>query len=101
MKLLKKKTGLALLDYIGKEAHLHDAAIIDATKFIQTVMYGGRNEETLVETRVRLYQGMKTNSSETLPPDPDSVKQAVLRVHYQVYYWLRCGKRIVEEIEFT
>ena len=32
---------------------------------------------------------MKTKLSLALPPDPDSVQQAMLRVHYQTYYWLR------------
>ena len=31
---------------------------------------------------------MKTKTLLTLPPDPKSMEQAILRKHYQLYYWL-------------
>ena len=39
-------------------------------KFIQTVMYSGKDDESYVETRVRLYRQQATKSSLTLPPPP-------------------------------
>ena len=53
-----------------------------------------------MQTRVKLYKALKTKSSKALPPDPDSLRQALLRVHYQVYYWLGYKKKIINEIAF-
>ena len=61
-------------------------------------MYSGRRDESYVDTRVRLYKAMKTKSSQSLPPDPDSIHQAVRRVHYQVYYWLRFAEKSIQTI---
>ena len=54
-----------------------------------------------MQTRIRLYQAMKMKSSQALPPDPDSAKQAILRIHYQVYYWLRYALKTVPAISFA
>ena len=67
-------------------------------KFIQTVMYSGHVGESLVDTRVRLYENQKVKSSLTLPPDPDSIKQVILRVNHQLYYWCNCDVPQLEVI---
>ena len=44
---------------------------------------------------------MKTNSLPTLPPDPNSVEQAILhtsRIHHQLYYWLRFDAKEIDVI---
>ena len=70
----------------------------DVEKFIRTVCYSGRKDESLVETRVRLYQKQKVKTSQSLPADPDSMKQAILRINYQLYYWLRSDQPMIEII---
>ncbi len=93
-KVLKKQSCLALLDSLGKTALLPE----DMIEFIQKMMYKGNVGEDLVDTRVRLYKAMKTKSSLALPPDPDSMRQAILRVHYQCFYWLRFHMTTVPQI---
>ena len=61
-------------------------------------MYAGRKNEEYVATRIRLYQQQKQKTSLSLRPDPNSCKYAILRVHYQVFQWLRCGHRNIEFI---
>ena len=100
-KLMKDNSKLVLLDSIGKTPSVTEAANAEVLKFIQTVLYSGKDEETLVQTRIRLYQAMKMKSSQALPPDPDSAKQAILRIHYQVYYWLRYALKTVPAISFA
>ena len=68
----------------------------DGSRFVQTVLYKGKLEESLVETRIRLYKGLKTKRSEALPPAPDSLTHAILRVHLQSYYLLQ-----FQQIEMT
>ena len=50
----------------------------------------------MVQTRVRLYKNQKMKGSQSLPPDPDSLKQAILRINHQLYYWLRSDVASVE-----
>ena len=70
----------------------------DVIKFIQTICYSGKPNESLVDIRVRLYKNQKIKGSVSLPADPDSMKQAILRVHHQLYYWLRLDSEIVDAI---
>ena len=55
----------------------------------------------MVETRIRLYKAMKTKSSQALPPDPDSMTEAIKRMHFKTYYWLRFNDRIPDEIDYS
>ena len=55
-------------------------------EFVRTVLYSGKQRESYIETRIRLYQEMKMKSSMSLPPDPDSVVQVIKRVHYQATF---------------
>ena len=100
-KLIKDSSKYALLDSIGKTSSLMKNAHAETLKFIQTVLYSGKEEETLVQTRILLYQAMKTKSSQSSPPDPDSARQAIVRIHYQVYYWLRYAVKMVPAISFA
>ena len=41
---------------------------------------------------------MKTKALQTLPPDPKSIEQAILRIHHQLYYWLRSDTKYIDVI---
>ena len=62
-KLIKDSSKYALPDSIGKTSSLTENAHAETLKFIQTVLYSGKEEDTLVQTRIRRYQAMKTKSS--------------------------------------
>ena len=94
-KILKHQDSLELLGSLGKAKELSIDSINDAVEFVKTVMYSGRKDESLVDTRARLYKAMKAKSSQPLPPDPDSMHQAILRVHYQLYHWLRLAQKSI------
>ena len=70
-------------------------------KFIQTVMYSGKDNESYVETRVRLYRQQATKSSLTLPPPPphpNSCVQAIKRAHHQNFLWVRCTQTNIDPL---
>ena len=95
-KIMTNPAALDLLKSLGVNKELHKDHLQDAIKVIQTIMYSGKEDESLVSTRVHLYKVMKTKSSQALPPDPESIQQAIQHVHYRIYYWLRCvEERIV------
>ena len=44
---------------------------------------------------------MRTKTSTMIPPDPDSLREAIKRVHYQLHYWLSCTKINIEHISYA
>lgn len=99
-KLMTNKSKVQLLKPLGKERILETVDIDGLKEFIRTVIYSGKENESYVETRIRLYQNLKSKSSMPLPPDPDSVLQVIKRAHHQTYLWLRCCERMVDRLPF-
>ena len=66
--------------------------------FIQTVCYSRKEEDSLTETRVRLYKQMNIKTSQSLPPDEKSMLQAIKSIHYEVYYCSTVDEAIVSDI---
>ena len=67
-------------------------------KFIQTVCCSGKEEDSLTETRVRLYKQMNIKTSQSLPPDEKSMLQTIKSIHYEVYYCSTVHETIVSGI---
>ena len=76
---------------------MHDGV----SKFIQTICYNGQDDESFVETKVRLYMRMKVKSSLTLPPDPKSTKQHILWVNFQLLDWLSFNEKAQQEKDLS
>ena len=49
--------------------------------------FGNNGNKIKRVTRSKLYKGLKLKSSLILPPDPDSVRQAIKRVNLQIKIW--------------
>ena len=64
--------------------------VVDALKFYHLVMYGGRPNETITDTRVRMFQSQKDKSSVNLIADEASITQHLLRADLQSYIWKQC-----------
>ena len=96
---------IQLLANLGRSVHsqkseVEEDLIQDVAKFIQCVCYTGKEEESLVETIIRIYRKMKVKSSQTLPPVPQSMAQHILRVNLQVFEWIRCTEMIIPDADF-
>ena len=72
---------------LGNYSQITNSVIEDTKEFIRIVLYNGNKKESYVNTRVRLYKGLRQKSSLTLPPDPDSVTQAIKRINLQIKIW--------------
>lgn len=83
---------LDFLQNLGQSSDISEELQGNVTKFIHQASYIGQIDEILVETRV-LYKKMKTKSSLTLPPDPKSIKQHILRVKFQLFEWLQFNEK--------
>ena len=98
LKCLNGKEKLRLLNTIGVSCKVSDTTVKDVEKFIQTVCYPGKGEESLTETRVRLYKQIKTKTSRSLPPEENSMLQAIKHFRYQVFYSSRVDEIIISDI---
>ena len=67
-------------------------------KFFQTVCYSRKEEDSLTETRVRLYRQMNIKTSQSLPPDEKSMLQAIKSINYEVCYSSTVDEAIVSDI---
>ena len=100
-KLLNTPCNADLLMDLGKDQSITEEMVQSAKEFLRAILYTGKQKETYIQTRIRLYKEMEVKSSMCLPPDPDSVVQVIKRVHYQVYFWRRCTEINNEIIPFS
>ncbi len=84
-KLLMDESKCELIENLGASETLDEDSLEDVKQFIQMNVYSGKENETYFQTRIRLYQKLKEKTSLSIPPDPDSVEQAIRRCHLQVY----------------
>ena len=54
--------------------------------FIQKYICREKTNEESVETRVRQYNAMKTKTTQTILPDPHSLKEHIKRANLQACY---------------
>ena len=86
---------VTLLTDLGNECNVSVSCDEKVKKFIQVFVYGGKDTEELVDTRIRNYDSV--NIKTTLS-DPRSLTQHVRRENY---YWKSCLNPIIEKIEPT
>ena len=80
-KVLKNIENFQLISALG----VNTIYVEDCKRFIQIVMYAGDNKETYVDTHIQLFKQQRTKATMRIPPDADSAKQAIHRVHHQVH----------------
>ena len=55
--------------------------------FFKTIMYAGKEKETITQTRCRVYLKQKTKSGTNLIPDERSIMEHLKRANLQTYVW--------------
>ena len=98
-KLMKNPEYCHLIKNLGRNEQLAETDVNKAITFVQTVMYGGKQTETYIETRKRLYERSKSKSSSKIPPDPKSLLQDIKRVHLQSYVFLHATERVCNRLD--
>ena len=91
---------LSLIKNLGVQRTLDNDTIIFAEEFVRKVIYNGKAKEGYTQTRVRLYKTSISKSTLMLPPDQNSLLQAIKRVHHQVYTWLRSNETNIDVLRY-
>ena len=97
-KALDHHGSFKLLDALTSKSILTKETSKDIQKFVRTIVYSGKEDESYVGTRTRMYKNMKNKSSVGLPPDPDSLLQHIRRVQLQTVIWCSSGETMIESL---
>ena len=99
-KIQQKLSFLSLVRNIDVERILDGHTIGCAMDLVRKVVYTGKTKENYIQTRIRLYKSSTPKSTTMIPPDPDSLLQAIKRVHYQVFIWLRSHEENMNSLRY-
>ena len=89
-----------LLSELGRSVD----SVLDISKakhFFRTCMYPGLEQESFVETRIRMYCKKKVKSSMSILPDKNSTNEHIKRSDLQAFIWYQCLKAVIEYPDIT
>ena len=98
---MNSKEKMNLLQDIGVVSAVIEATVGKVSKFFQTMCYSRMKDESVTEKRVRIYKQLKTKTSQSIPPDENSMWEAIKWIHYQLYYWLQSNTCVIPEIDLS
>ena len=84
--------------YMLKDLGRHEESYLDLSKslnFFHPIMYSGKNDESMTNTRVRTFKNQKKKSGVNIIPDPASIHQHLLRADLQAFIWHQCTSQIM------
>ena len=84
-----------MIAYLGCKRVLSEENLANSVEFVRIFVYGGKKEEDLVDTRVRMYKKQSKKKTSSLPPNPNSLRYYILRTHHLAFIWKRCLYAIV------
>ena len=90
-KLIKRKRE-ELLETFGNLAN-PESNLEAAEELFKTMLYSGKKNESVTETRCRMYSEQKTKSSMNLIPDKSSLLEHLKRSNLQIYIWKQCTEQ--------
>ena len=70
--------------------------LVEPDLFFQTILYSGKEIETFVSTRKRLYENQTYKNISRLIPDTHSTDEHLKRVDLQTFIWRKCTENIIE-----
>ena len=89
-----------LLSELGRSVHsVQD--VTSAKCFFRTCMYSGSEQESFVQTRIRMYNTQKVKSSSSILPDESSTNEHLKRSDLQTLIWYQCLKQNIDYPSIT
>ena len=92
IKPFKKMLSLNKVNFLSKFGDSLALAedLNNARIFMQTTVYAGKSEESLVQTRSKIFAKQKAKSSLQLLPDQNSLDQHLKTADLQTFIWRQC-----------
>ena len=99
--MLKDTSAAHLIEKLGELATVSEDLLYQIMSFIQKYVYRGKTNEELVETRMRQSNTMKTKTTQTILPNPHSLKEYIKRTNLQAYYRQHCLEHNKTKVDFV
>ena len=92
---MRRLSKMHLLQNVGKK-HWLVSKVWQSKVIFLTILYSGKENETFVSTRRRLYKNQTYKSSSRLIPDTDSTDEPLKRADLQTFLGGQCMENIIE-----
>ena len=97
-RVIKSMSKFEFIDDLGCERCISEDSFNACMEFVIYIVYGGKEGEDMIATKVRMYCQQKKKMSSSLPPDTNSMRHDILRKHHQAYIWRRCLQPMVDPL---
>ena len=97
--MLKDTSTAHLIEKLGESATVSENLTYQVISFIQKYIHSGKTNDELVETRIRQYNKIKTKATQTILPDPCSLKEHIKRANLQAYYWQHYSEHNIKKVD--
>eukprot|EP00794_Sanderia_malayensis_P014979 gene14979-16522_t len=81
-----KQKSLPLLEKLGDEKSLNGDGERDITNFIHRAIYNGKENDGIVTTRINQYDKLMVKTTQSIIPDPGSLKYLIQKANLATYY---------------
>eukprot|EP00794_Sanderia_malayensis_P012345 gene12345-13618_t len=81
-----KQKSLPFLEKLGDEKSLNADGERDITNFIHRAIYNGKENDDIVTARVNQYDKLRVKTTQSIIPDPGSLKYLIQRANLATYY---------------
>ena len=95
----RKNKSLHLLEQLGNGKTLSEDGNASVTKFIHETIYSGKRDEDLVTTRMKQYDKLRGKTTQSIIPDPESIRYLIQRANMAAYYLKAFSSPVVEKID--
>ena len=95
----RKNKSLHLLEQLGNERTLDEDGEASVTNFIHETIYNGKRGDDLVTTRMRQYDKLPVKTTQSIIPDPESLRHLIQRANMAAYYLKAFSSPVIEKID--
>ena len=93
----RKNKSLRLLEQLGNERTLDEDGEASVTKFIHKTIYSGKRGDDLVTMRIRQYDKLRVKTTQSIIPDPESIRHLIQRANMAAYFLKAFSSPVIEK----
>ncbi len=94
-----KNKSLHLLEQLGSRRTLDEDGVTSITKFIHETISSGKRDDDLVTTLMRQYDKLRGKTTQSIIPDPESIRYLIQRANMAAYDLKAFSSPVIEKID--
>ena len=96
--LKKHEKSLHLLKPLGSAKSLDEEGADSVIKFIHETIYNGKPNDDLVTARIKQYDKLRVKTTQSVIPDPESIRHLIKRANMAAYYLKAFSSPVIDKI---